>query len=54
MHNEHKSKEFSILTDEERALNACVEINNFEPCELGELIENNYRFKRRELGKDEE
>ena len=46
MHNEQKSREYHILKEEERALNACVEINKFEPCELEELIENNSMFKR--------
>lgn len=46
MHNEQITKEYNILKDEERALNACVEVNNFEPCELEELIENNTKFKR--------
>ena len=49
MHNEQKSKEYEILRNEERALNACVEVNNFEPCELEELIENNIRFKKYNL-----
>lgn len=45
MHNEQITKEYNILKDEENALNACVEINNFEPCELEELIQNNIEFR---------
>ena len=45
MHNENNSKEYNILKNEENALNACVEVNNFQPCTLYELIENNRVFK---------
>lgn len=45
MHNEQVSKEYNILKNEERALNACVEVNNFKPCEIDELLENNNKFK---------
>lgn len=45
MHNEQITKEYNILKDEKNALNACVEINNFQPCELEELIENNINFR---------
>lgn len=47
MHNEQKSREYHILREEEMALNACVEINKFEPYELEELIENNMVFKKK-------
>lgn len=46
MHNENNSKEFRILQEETNALNACVEVNNFEPCTLNELKENNELFKK--------
>ena len=45
MHNEQVTKEYNILKNEKNALNACVEINNFEPCELEELINNNVKFR---------
>lgn len=46
MHNEQVTKEYNILREEERALNACVEVNDYEPCELEELIDNNIEFKQ--------
>ena len=45
MHNEHNSKEFELLKTEPNALNACVEINNYAPCTIEELKENNIEFK---------
>lgn len=45
MHNEQVTKEYNILKEEERVLNACVEVNNYQPCELEELKENNIKFK---------
>ena len=45
MHNEQVTKEYNILRYEENALNACVEVNNYEPCTLEELKENNIIFK---------
>ncbi|MBE6050241.1 MAG: hypothetical protein E7214_06140 [Clostridium sp.] len=45
MHNEKVTKEFDILRGEENALNACVEVNNYTPCLLEEIKQNNILFK---------
>ena len=45
LHNERKCSEFKILCSMEKELSACVEINNYEPCTLEELIKNNTKFK---------
>lgn len=45
LHNETKGEEIQWLLKEKCALNACVEINHYEPCYLEELIENNNKFR---------
>ena len=45
LHDEQKGKEVAWLRQEKYALNACVEVNNFEPCTLQELINNNQKLK---------
>lgn len=45
LHDEQKGKETQWLREESYALNACVEVNNFEPCTLQELILNNQKIK---------
>lgn len=47
MHDEKISSEYNILKNEKNAFNACVEVNNFTPCTLDELIENNRFFYNR-------
>lgn len=49
LHDEQKGKETKWLRGEKYALNACVEINDFTPCTLEELIINNQRIKDIEL-----
>lgn len=44
MHNDSCTKEFHHIKKENNIFNCCVEINNFEPCTLDELIENNNKF----------
>jgi len=50
LHNEIKGQEIRLLANEANALNACVEINHYEPCQLEELIINNSIFKDKLLG----
>ena len=45
LHDEQKGKETQWLRRENYALNACVEVNGFEPCTLQELIINNQKIK---------
>ncbi|MDO5293795.1 MAG: metallophosphoesterase family protein [bacterium] len=45
LHNECNGKECKVLQKEPRALNACVEITEYEPCTLAELLDRNSRFK---------
>lgn len=45
IHDEQKGKEVAWLKQEDFALNACVEVNDFETCTLQELIMNNQEFK---------
>lgn len=45
LHGNRTCKEFEILRGEERALSACLDINQYEPCTLEELMENNKRWK---------
>lgn len=47
MHDECYSDEFNIIKNQEKALNACIEINRFSPCTLEELIINNKFFYSR-------
>lgn len=47
IHAETNIDFFSILRTRERVLNAGVDINNFIPVTLEELIENNIKFKNR-------
>lgn len=47
MHDDSYTREFYIIKDEKNILNACVEINNFEPCNLEELIMNNEIFYKK-------
>lgn len=49
LHDEQKGKEVAWLRQEDYALNACVEVNNFEPCTFQELIVNNYSLKEMEI-----
>ena len=48
MHNDSCTREFHMIKNEKNIFNACVEINNFEPCTLDEIIENNNKFYDRE------
>lgn len=45
IHNNVTNKAYKIMKDIDKALNAGVDINNFMPVTLLELIENNKRFK---------
>lgn len=36
---------YSYMQLQDRALNACVDINNYEPCTIDELIKNNEMYK---------
>jgi len=45
LHDEKRFEEFKILCTQEKALSACVEINDFEPCTIEELVINNNKFK---------
>ncbi|MDO5521260.1 MAG: metallophosphoesterase family protein [bacterium] len=45
LHNETIGKECKSLQKEPRALNACVEITEYEPCTLDELLDKNSRYK---------
>lgn len=47
IHNNVKNRAWKIMREEERALNAGVDINSFRPCTLNELIENNRDFRSR-------
>lgn len=47
MHDDHCTKEFYIIKGEKNMFNSCVEINNFEPCTLDELIINNENFYKK-------
>ncbi|WP_018592384.1 hypothetical protein [Terrisporobacter glycolicus] len=49
MHDDSFTKEFHIIKKEKNLFNACVEINNFEPCTIEELISNNDRFYKKTL-----
>lgn len=49
LHDEKKGKEAQWLRTEAYALNACVEVNDFMPCTLQELIINNQHIKDIEL-----
>lgn len=46
LHNERKGESIEWLAHQDRALNACVEINHYEPCQIEELILNNERFRQ--------
>ena len=45
IHNRTDCDSFRYLKTQDRALNAACCINNYTPCSLRELIENNRRFK---------
>jgi len=45
LHGNRNCQEFKVLRLEERALSACLEINNYEPCTLEEVIYNNKQWK---------
>lgn len=45
IHNNTTGDFWPLIRDRERALNAGVDINGFEPVTLAELVENNKRFK---------
>lgn len=49
MHDDSFTREFHIIKKEKNVFNACVEINNFEPCTIGDLISNNDRFYKKTL-----
>lgn len=49
MHNDSFTKEFHIIQKENNMFNSCVEVNNFEPCTLEELIINNKEFYKKAL-----
>lgn len=42
-----RGPDFEVLREQENALSSCLEVNNFEPCTLDELIENNRSYKLR-------
>jgi calcineurin-like phosphoesterase family protein len=45
IHDDRSGYEIKILFNEPKALNACVEVNNYEPCTLKELEINNTIFR---------
>ncbi len=45
LHNETNFDFWHVLRDNDRILNAGVDINGFEPVTLEELVENNRKFK---------
>lgn len=45
VHDENRCDEIKIMRNEKNALNACVEVNNYEPCTLEELKANNEKLK---------
>lgn len=45
LHGIKDCKEFEVLKGEERALSACLDVNNYEPCTLEDLIINNRIWK---------
>ncbi len=47
IHDDSYTREFYIIKDEKHIFNACVEINNFEPCNLEKLIMNNGIFYKK-------
>ena len=48
MHNDSCTKEFHLIKEEKNIFNACVEINDYEPCTLDEIIINSDNFYKRE------
>ena len=49
IHNDTNSDYWHLLRSNPRILNAGVDINNFEPVTLEELIRNNEEFKRKHI-----
>ena len=49
VHNEVKGEDMRWLAKEPHALNACVEINHYEPCQIEELILNNEQYRSKIL-----
>lgn len=47
LHNETKGVEYLILCKEPKALNACVEVTDYEPCTLEELVRKNMIFREK-------
>jgi calcineurin-like phosphoesterase family protein len=45
IHNNKPESYWSLLKTMDNALNASVEVNNYEPVTFKELLENNRRFK---------
>ena len=45
IHNNTTDKYFPYLLQMENSLNACVEINNYRPVKMRELIENNKKYR---------
>ena len=45
IHDDTRGAYWPLLAGCDRALNACVEVNGYEPCTLDELIENNRAWK---------
>ena len=46
VHDERNGMELKVLIGEDKAFNACLEINGYEPCTLRELQENNIRYRK--------
>ena len=47
IHDDSYTREFYIIKDEKHIFNGCVEINNFELCNLEKLIMNNGIFYKK-------
>jgi calcineurin-like phosphoesterase family protein len=45
IHNNRKDSYWPLLSTMDKALNAGVEINNYEPVTFTELLENNRKYK---------
>lgn len=48
MHNDSCTNEYHLIKKEKNIFNSCVEINNYEPCTLEEIINNSEKFYKRE------
>ena len=49
IHNNKHDAYWHVLSTYKKALNASVEVNNYEPVTLAELVENNRRWKAEEV-----